>query len=138
MGNFPNTLTPHKNPIPAASRVCPFVATGVIFSQNPQTKETPPSIEAQCAQVFANMRAIMQEAGGSADDIIKLNVFLRDKTQRPIVNAEWVAMFPDHESRPARHVFTSDDLAEGRLIEAEFFPRPLPLGPLRPKMLTNR
>jgi hypothetical protein len=28
-------------------------------------------------------------------------------------------MFPDEESRPARHVFATDDLSEGDLIEAE-------------------
>jgi len=109
----------HKNPIPFASQIGPFLATGVIFPKNPQTGETPTTIEGQCAQVFANIRALMKEAGGTTDNVLKLSVFLKDKSQRPQVNKEWVAMFPDENSRPARHVFASDDLSEGDLIEAE-------------------
>ena len=109
----------HKNPIPSASRIGPFLATGVIFPKNPQTGETPADMEAQCAQVFANIRAIMKEAGGTTDDVLKLNVYLKDKSQRPRVNVEWLKMFPDEDSRPARHVFASDDLNDGDWIEAE-------------------
>ena len=109
----------HKNPIPSASIIGTFLATGVIFPKNPQTGETPADFEGQCAQIFANIRAIMKEAGGSTEDVLKLNVYLRDKSLRPKVNVEWLKMFPDENSRPARHVFASDDLNEGDHIEAE-------------------
>jgi 2-iminobutanoate/2-iminopropanoate deaminase len=109
----------HKNPIPFASQIGSFLATGVIFPKNPQTGETPATIEGQCAQIFANIRTLMKEAGGTTDHVLKLSVFMRDKSQRPIVNNEWVAMFPNEHSRPARHVFATDDLSEGDLVEAE-------------------
>ena len=109
----------HKNPIPFASRIGSFLATGVIFPKDPKTGQTPATIDGQCAQIFANIRTLMQQAGGGTENVLKLNVFLRDKSQRPYVNKEWVAMFPDEESRPARHVFATDDLSEGDLIEAE-------------------
>jgi enamine deaminase RidA (YjgF/YER057c/UK114 family) len=109
----------HKNPIPFASQIGSFLATGVIFPKNPETGETPSTIEGQCAQIFANIRALMKQVNGSTDDVIQLHVFLKDKSQRPHVNKEWVAMFPDDHSRPARHVFATDDLSEGDLIEAE-------------------
>ena len=53
--------------------------------------------------MFANVRRVMDAAGGSADDIIKMNVWITDRALRPIINKYWVEMFPDPHSRPARH-----------------------------------
>jgi hypothetical protein len=36
-----------------------FLATGVIFPKNPQTGETPPTVEGQCVRLFANIRTLM-------------------------------------------------------------------------------
>ena len=53
----------------------------------------------------------MTAAGGSTDDIIKMNVWMKDRSNRDVLNAEWVKMFPDPHSRPARH--TSQAALEG-------------------------
>ena len=37
-----------------------------------------------------------------------MTVWLKDATDRSALNAEWTAMFPDPESRPARHALTLD------------------------------
>ena len=73
------------------------------------------AIEAQCANVFHHVRAIMAAAGGSTDDIIKMNVFMADRSRRDALNAEWVKMFPDAASRPARHT-SQASLEGGQLI----------------------
>lgn len=62
-----------------------------------------PDIETQCANMFAHMKAIVEAGGGTTDDIIKVTIWLKDRTQRSPVNVEWLKMFPDEESRPARH-----------------------------------
>nr|WP_246811633.1 RidA family protein [Mesorhizobium silamurunense] len=56
------------------------------------------------ANVFANMLAIIGAAGGSVEDTIKVEIYLHDSSDRNAVNEEWLRMFPDPESRPARHV----------------------------------
>ena len=43
-------------------------------------------ISAQIHQVFTNLRAVAQAAGGDLADIVKLNVYLTDLGDFPIVN----------------------------------------------------
>ena len=101
----------HKNPIPAASRAGNMLMTGIITGTDPATGKLADTLEAQCANVFHHVRAIMAAADGSTDDIIKMNVWMKDRSNRDVLNAEWVTMFPDPHSRPARH--TSQTALEG-------------------------
>lgn len=43
-------------------------------------------ISAQITQVFENLKAVAEAAGGDFSDIVKLNVFLTDLAHFPIVN----------------------------------------------------
>jgi 2-iminobutanoate/2-iminopropanoate deaminase len=101
----------HKNPIPAACRLGNMLMTGIITGTDPATGKLAGTLEAQCANVFHHVRSIMKAAGGSTDDIIKMNVWMADRSRRDVLNAEWVKMFPDAGSRPARH--TSQAALEG-------------------------
>ena len=109
----------HDNPIPAACRVGPFLMTSGVSGKDPQTGKFPEGIEAQCAQMFATIRKILELAGATPEDVLKITVWLQDRSQRPYVNKEWVAMFPDPHSRPARHTFASADLAPPMLVQCE-------------------
>jgi enamine deaminase RidA (YjgF/YER057c/UK114 family) len=93
----------HKNPIPNACVIDGLLMSGVILGTDPVTGDMPSTIEAQCANMFGHVRAIVVAAGGSPADIIKMTVWLRDLTQRQPVNDEWVKLFPEHDDRPARH-----------------------------------
>ncbi len=44
-------------------------------------------IEAQIHRVFMNLQAVCEAAGGTLNDILKLNVFLTDMAGFPAVNA---------------------------------------------------
>jgi 2-iminobutanoate/2-iminopropanoate deaminase len=101
----------HKNPIPAACRLGNMLMTGIITGTDPATGKLADTLEAQCTNVFHHVRAIMKAAGGSTDDIIKMNVWMADRGRRDVLNAEWVKMFPDPHWRPARH--TSQTALEG-------------------------
>src|SRR5215213_4421641 len=98
----------HKNPIPAASRVGNLLMTGIITGTGPQTGKLADTLEAQCANIFRHVGAIMTAAGGSTDDIIKMNVWMANRSRRDVLNAEWTKMFPDPHSRPARHTSQAD------------------------------
>jgi enamine deaminase RidA (YjgF/YER057c/UK114 family) len=93
----------HGNPIPAASRIGNLVMSGVISSKNAQTGKFPETLAEQCSAMFGNVRAIVEAAGGSPDNIIKMTVWLRDLSDRKALNEEWQKMFPDPAARPARH-----------------------------------
>ncbi len=109
----------HINPIPNASRVGPFLVSGGIFGKDPGTGKVPEGVEAQCEQMFANVLKVLEAGGAGPDDVIKLNVWLKDMANRPVVNKYWVQMFPDAHSRPARHTFPTPDLRDPLLVECE-------------------
>ena len=111
----------HEAPIPAASRIGPFVVSGAISGKDPKSGKMPDAIEEQCALVFQHMRRIIEAASGTTDDILKLTVWLKDGAHRKVLNQEWLKMFPDEKSRPARHTFTGQEMAGNMLIQAEFW-----------------
>lgn len=45
---------------------------------NPKTMEMVEGFEQQAIQVFENLKAVAEAAGGSLNDIVKLNIFLTD------------------------------------------------------------
>ncbi len=50
--------------------------------------------------MFVHMKATVEAAGGSTDDIIKMTVWLKDRTHRGPVNVEWLKMFPGRTFAP--------------------------------------
>lgn len=109
----------HQNPIPVASRVGNIVASSVISAVDPATGETPKTLEAQCALIFSNIRRILESAGATTDDIVRVGVYMEDPSQRAAMNQYWLEMFPDEDDRPARHT-QQESLPGARLIAAEF------------------
>lgn len=109
----------HANPIPNASRIGNLVMSGAILGRDPETGKPAATLEAQCALVFRYMRETVAAAGGTPDDIIKVTVWLKDPGDREALNTEWTKMFPDPDSRPARH--TMKDASDGpSLIQCDF------------------
>ncbi|WP_460775847.1 RidA family protein [Microbacterium sp. GXF7504] len=108
----------HANPIPAASRKGPFVFSGAFTGRDPETGELPATLDEQVVNVFRHVRALMAEVGGTTDDVMKMTVWLAEFRNREALNREWLAMFPDPASRPARHVVKAD-LDNGLLVQAD-------------------
>lgn len=92
----------HSNPIPNAAQIGNILVSGALMARDSRTNEIAEGIEAQTALVFRHMRDVIEAAGGTPDDIIKVNVALRDHNNRDALNAEWIKMFPDEARRPAR------------------------------------
>jgi enamine deaminase RidA (YjgF/YER057c/UK114 family) len=108
----------HANPIPNACRIGNLLMSGVILGRDPATGVMPERIEDQCANMFGHMKTIVEAGGGSTDDIIKMTVWLKDRSNRGPVNVEWLKMFPDEHSRPARHT-SQANLEGGQLITCD-------------------
>lgn len=110
----------HKNPIPAACRIGPLVESGSVLGTDPATGKLADGMEAQCRHMLDNLRRIIEAAGGNTSDIVKLTVWMKDRSQRPALNAPWLEMFPDPATRPARHTMHAPELDMGKLIECTF------------------
>lgn len=53
----------------------------------PDTMQVSPGgIEAEIQQVFDNLKAVVAEAGGTLDHIVKLTVYLTDLAHFPLIN----------------------------------------------------
>lgn len=74
-------------------------------------------IEPQVRRVFANLAAVCTAAGGTLDDIVKLNVFLTDMGDFPVVNAVMSELFA--EPYPARAAVGVAALPKGVAVEVE-------------------
>ena len=57
-------------------------------------------IEVQITRVFDNLKAVAQAAGGDLSDVVKLNVFLTDLANFPVVNEVMARYFA--QPYPAR------------------------------------
>jgi 2-iminobutanoate/2-iminopropanoate deaminase len=98
----------HGAPIPQASVVGNLLVSGGIGPQDPATGGLPDGTDEQVVMAFANVRRVLTAAGGSVGDIVKVTVFVQDRAIRPVVDKYWVEMFPDEDSRPARHMLRSE------------------------------
>lgn len=84
---------------------------------DPASMQLVDGIEAQIVRVFDNLQAVCQEAGGSLQDIVKLNIFLTDLGHFALVN-ETMARYlqPPYPARAAVGVAA---LPRGALIEMD-------------------
>jgi 2-iminobutanoate/2-iminopropanoate deaminase len=74
-------------------------------------------LEAECRQVFVNLRGVLEGNGASLDAVVKTNVFLVDMDDFAAMNAIYAEEFGDH--RPARSTVAVAGLPLGARVEIE-------------------
>lgn len=74
-------------------------------------------IEAEIHRVFRNLQAVATAAGGSLDDIAKLNVFLTDLVHFPVVNKIMAEYF--QQPYPARAAIGVKELPRAARVEMD-------------------
>jgi 2-iminobutanoate/2-iminopropanoate deaminase len=95
-----------------------FVFVSGQLSLRPSDKElSAGDIGAQTEQVFANLRAILEEAGTSLDNLVKTTVFLQNLDDFAGMNE----VYSKHvgERPPARSTVEVAKLPSGALVEIE-------------------
>ncbi len=74
-------------------------------------------IKAQTRQVFANLKAILDEANTTPDNVVKVNIFLDSMDDFGVVNVIFAEFFGDH--KPARSTVAVQTLPKNVLIEID-------------------
>ncbi len=74
-------------------------------------------IQAEISRVFDNLTAVCEAAGGSLQDIVKLNIFLTDLNNFPIVNEVMAQYF--QTPYPARAAIGVASLPKGVGVEMD-------------------
>ncbi|MEX1031052.1 MAG: RidA family protein [Paenibacillaceae bacterium] len=111
-------VTHGKAPIPMASQIGNIVYSSAIMGKDCITNTLPDQPQIELACLFQNVRAVMQAAGGSTDDIIRMSVYLKSNDIRALFNEVWLKMFPNEHDRPARHI-TLVDLPNNMNVQVE-------------------
>ncbi len=84
----------------------------------PETMEVVDGdIEDQIHQVFKNLTAVCQEAGGDLSNIVKLNIFLTDLNNFAVLNEIMSSYFD--QPYPARAAIGVNELPKGVSVEMD-------------------
>ena len=109
----PAAIGPYSQAIRAGDTVYLSGQVGL----DPATGNLHEGTEAQTRQVFANLKAVAEAAGGSLDGVVKLTVLLADLADFVKMNEIMTAYFkPPY---PARATYQVAGLPRGARIEVE-------------------
>lgn len=92
-------------------------ASGQIGLVPAEGKLVADDVEAQAAQVTRNLTAVLAAAGATTSDIVKVNIFLTDMGDFPLVNAIYAEWLGEH--RPARATVAVAALPLGAKVEMD-------------------
>ncbi len=81
------------------------------------TMQLAADIDGQILQVFENLNAVAEAAGGSLADVVKINIYLTDMTHFGKVNETMAKYFST--PYPARAAVGVASLPRGALVEAD-------------------
>ena len=113
--NAPAAIGPYSQAVKAGD----FLYVSGQIPLSPVTGEiVGTTIEEQTEQVFANLQAILIEAGMTFDDVVKATVLLSDIANFGAVNTIYGKDF-NGEVLPARAAFAVKDLPKGAMVEIE-------------------
>ena len=108
----------HNAPIPMAAKVGNVIYTSGVMGADPETGQIPADVDQQARNCFRNLANVLAKAGSSPDDVVKVTVYIKSNNNRQAVNPAWLDMFPDENSRPARHQTVVETLNFDIQIEA--------------------
>ncbi|MDQ6619278.1 MAG: RidA family protein [Pseudomonadota bacterium] len=111
--NAPAALGPYSQGV----RVGGTVYLSGQIGLEPSTATLVDGIDAQTHQVFKNLRAVAQAAGGELDDIVKITVLLADLDDFNKVNEIMATYF--EAPYPARATYQVAALPRGARVEVE-------------------
>ena len=95
----------HRDPLPNAARLGDYIFTSVIVPWDLATSEPVVGEDAQTDQCFDNMRILMEEAGGTVDDVVLQWVYLNDFAYQPYMVDIYLEAWPVQQYQAARKTF---------------------------------
>ena len=114
------TVTAEKGPAPAGPYSHAVVANGFVFVSgqgpvDPETGTMPDAFKDQVRQTLRNVQTILEAAGSSLDDVVKVNAYVTDLTRFAEFNEVYKEFFQNDP--PARTTVAAGLL--GFLVEID-------------------
>jgi len=104
-------------PYSQATKVGPFLFASGQIPLRPDGTLVEGDVVEQTHQVFANIQAILNEAGAALSHVVKATVFIKDMNDFARVNEVYAQYFGDH--RPARSTVEVARLPRDVKVEIE-------------------
>ncbi len=111
--NAPAAIGPYSQ----AVKVNGMVYTSGQIALTPEGEMLGDDIVLQTKQVFANLKAVLEEAGSSLDQVVKVMAFVADINDFATVNEIYAEAFGSH--KPARSLVAAKTLPKNALVEIE-------------------
>ncbi len=111
--NAPAAIGPYSQ----AVKVNGLVYTSGQIALRPDGTMVEDDVVLQTEQVFANLRAVLAEAGSSLDKVVKVMAFVADIDDFATVNEIYANAFGAH--KPARSLVAAKTLPKNALVEIE-------------------
>lgn len=115
---------PAIGPYAQAVKVNDMVFVSGQIPLNPKTAQiVPGGLVEQTEQVLTNIRAILEEADATLDDVVKVTIYLTDLSRFDEVNRVYEMFFPSSEGTtnllPARATVEVSKLPRGAEVEMD-------------------
>ena len=94
-----------------------FLYTSGQIALRPDGTMVEDDVVKQTEQVFANLKAVLAEAGSSLERVVKVMAFVADINDFATVNEIYAEAFGDH--KPARSLVAAKTLPKNALVEIE-------------------
>ncbi len=104
-------------PYSQAVKVSDFIFTSGQIALTPSGVMVQNDIRLQTAQVMRNLKAVLEAAGSSLQNVVKTTIFLADMDDFAAVNEIYEEWFADH--KPARSTVAVKTLPKNALVEIE-------------------
>jgi len=111
--NAPQAIGPYSQAVKFGNLLITSGQLGI----DPATGAIPATIEEQTRQSLENVKAIVEAAGASMDQVVKTTVFLKDMNDFATVNGIYAQYFT--EPYPARSAVEVARLPKDGLVEIE-------------------
>lgn len=104
-------------PYSQAVKINGLVYTSGQIALRPDGSMVENDVVLQTEQVFANLRAVLNEAGSSLENVVKVMAFVADIEDFTTVNEIYAKAFGEH--KPARSLVAAKTLPKNALVEIE-------------------
>jgi len=104
-------------PYSQAVKVNGMIYTSGQIALTPEGEMLGDDIVLQTKQVFANLKAVLEESGTSLDNVVKVMAFVADINDFAVVNEIYAEAFGTH--KPARSLVAAKTLPKNALVEIE-------------------
>jgi len=111
--NAPAAIGPYSQ----AVKVNGMLYTSGQIALKPNGEMVENDINKQTRQIFANLKAILEDNGTFIDAVVKINIFLTDMNDFGVVNVIMAEVFGDH--KPVRSTIEVKGLPKNAMLEMD-------------------